>query len=105
MLIYTKKRKKGVPIKAKYTEDVNVNLNKVRENKYAKYQTGHPVKLVTNDIKIAIITAPTAFAIGQAINQDPTSTCLYIISGCALAYAITNLYLHKKEKQKKFTIK
>lgn len=105
MLIYTQKRKKGVPIKVKYTEDVNVNLNKVRENKYAKYQKGHPFKLVTNDIKAAIITVPTALVIGQLINLDPTSTCLYIISGCSLIYAVTNLYLHKKEKQKKFTIK
>ena len=105
MLIYTKKRKKGVPIKVKYTEDVNVNLNKVRENKYAKYQKGHQFKLVTNDIKVAIITVPLSLVIGLTINQDPTSTCLYVISGCALVYAAANLCLHKKEKQKKFTIK
>ena len=107
MLIYFKKRKKGVPIKkAKYNDDVNINLNRARENRYARYQRRTNVKLFTNDIKAALFTAPTAFVIANTIApNDFSSNCLYILSGCTLMYASINLYSHAKEKQKKFTLK
>lgn len=96
--------KEGVPIKPKYRNDVNIDLIP-RKDEFTKYQTGVNIKLFTNDVKVAIVTAPTALLLGALNQSEPISTGLYIISGCALAYAITNLYLHKKEKQKKFTIK
>ncbi len=43
---------------------------------------------------------------GLLNNQNiALSNTLYVISGSSLVYAVTNLYHHKKEKQKKFTIK
>ena len=96
--------KEGVPIKPKYRNDVNIDLIP-RKDEFTKYQTGVNIKLFTNDVKVAIVTAPTALLLGALNQSEPISTGLYIIGGCALAYAITNLYLHKKEKQKKFTIK
>ena len=85
---------------------MNINLTKARQNEYAKYQIGPNIKLFTNNVKVAIIVAPVAIALGLSMNQsDPLATGLYVVSGCALAYAGINLYLHKKEKQKKFTLK
>ena len=91
-------------MKPKYKNEVNIDLTP-HKKELNKYQAGVNVKLFSNDIKVAIITVPTALILGLINNSEPISAGLYIISGCALAYAATNLYLHKKEKQKKFTIK
>ena len=103
MLIYTKKRKKGIPIKAKYTEEANIKLNKLYNSELDKFQIKPNIKLVTNDIKVALIIVPTSLITG--ILNPSMSAPLYIVSGCSLSYAITKLYQHKKEKQKKFTLK
>lgn len=93
-------------MKPQYTKYSTVNLNRYREQKLEKYQLRRNIKLVTNDIKVALITSPTTFILGASLDQNTiTKNCLYIISGCSLVYAITNLYLHKKEKQKKFTLR
>ena len=104
MLIYYKKRKKGVPIKPKYRNDVNIDLTP-HKDEFIKYQTRVNIKLFTNDVKVAIITAPTTLVLGTINSSEPISRGLYIISGCVLAYGATNLYFHKKEKQKRFTLK
>ena len=75
------------------------------KNEFTKYQTGVNIKLFTNDVKVALFMAPTSLILGVINNSESISTGLYILSGCALVYAATNLYIHKKEKQKKFTIK
>ena len=65
----------------------------------------------SNNIIISIIIfiflcATGYFGTDYFLEQNSVeSNCLYIVSGCALTYAITNLYLHKKEKQKKFTLR
>ena len=100
------KRKKGIPIKAKYTEDANISINKMYKTKYDKYQLNKHIKLVTNDIKIALIITPASLIMGLLNNQNiALSNTLYVISGSSLVYAVTNLYHHKKEKEKKFTLK
>ena len=68
-----------------------------------KFQIKPNIKLVTNDIKVALIIVPTSLITG--ILNPSISATLYIVSGCSLSYAITKLYQHKKEKQKKFTLK
>lgn len=104
MLIYFKKG--GIPIKkAKYNENVNIDLNRFREGKYNKYSFHKPVKLFTNDIKVALFAVPTALAVGIMLSPSELSTGLYVISGCALAYATINLYCHKKQKEKRLIIK
>lgn len=93
-------------MKAQYSKYSNINLNRYRETKLEKYQLRKNIKLVTNDIKVAAIIAPTSLFTGFLMSQEAlTSNCLYIVSGCSLAYVITNLYLHKKEKQKRFTLR
>ena len=73
---------------------------------FDKYKKDKHIKLFTNDVKVALFTAPTTFITGLATTQDKvTSDSLYIISGCALVYAVVNLYSHNKEKQKRFTIR
>lgn len=93
-------------MKAQYSKYSNINLNRFREAKLEKYQLRKNIKLVTNDIKVALITTPTALLIGLPMDQTTLlPNCLYVISGCSLVYATTNLYLHKKEKQKRFTLR
>ena len=61
---------------------------------------------ITNDVKVALFTAPTTFAMGLCMPQDElASNCLYIISGCAIVYTAATLYSHNKEKQKRFTLR
>lgn len=101
MLIYTKKG--GIPIKkTKYNENVNIDLNRFRKDKYSLHK---PVKLFTNDIKVALFAVPTALAVGIMLSPSELSTGLYVISGSALGYATINLYSHKKQKEKRLTIK
>ena len=98
-------RKKRIPIKSKYTQEVNINITKTIGTQYNKYNKKN-FKLFTNDIKIALFIFPTTFIVGNILNEsEQISNSLYIISGCSLAYAITNIHNHKKEKQKRFTIK
>ena len=93
-------------MKAQYTKYTNINLNGYRAKQLEKYQLRKNIKLVTKDIKIALMTFPVSLLIGATLEQNSVeSNCIYIVSGCALTYAITNLYLHKKEKQKKFTLR
>lgn len=85
---------------------MNINLNRTMGREFDKYKAKRNIKLFTTDVKIALFTAPTTFIMGLATTQDKmTSDSLYIISGCALAYAVVNLYSHNKEKQKRFTIR
>lgn len=93
-------------MKAQYSKYSNINLNRFREAKLEKYQLRKNIKLVTNDIKVAAVIAPTSLFTGLLMPQESlASNCLYIVSGCSLVYAATNIYLHKKEKQKKFTLR
>ena len=92
-------------MKQKYTNQVNINITKNIGKKYDKYNH-RKLKLFTNDIKIAILTLPTTFLLASFLSENSNlSKCLYILSGSSLVYATTNLYLHKKVKQKRFTIK
>ena len=73
---------------------------------FDKYTKDKHIKLFTNDIKVALFTAPTTFIMGMLTTQDKmTSDSLYIISGCSIVYAAANLYSHSKKKQKRFTLK
>ena len=105
--ILQKKRKKGVPKKKlRYDESFNINLNRMKRNEFDKYSSKRKIKLFTNDVKVALFTAPTTFAMGLCMPQDElASNCLYIISGCAIVYAAATLYSHNKEKQKRFTLR
>ena len=106
LIYYHKKRKKGIPIKSKYTKEVNINLNRTMGREFDKYTKDKHIKLFTNDVKVALFTAPITFIMGMLTTQDKmTSDSLYIISGCALVYAAANLYSHSKKKQKRFTLK
>ncbi len=73
---------------------------------FDKYTKDKHIKLFTNDVKVALFTAPITFIMGMLTTQDKMiSDSLYIISGCALVYAAANLYSHSKKKQKRFTLK
>ena len=73
---------------------------------FDKYTKDKHIKLFTNDIKVALFTAPTAFIMGMIASPNQlASDSLYIISGCSIVYAAANLYSHSKKKQKRFTLK
>ena len=95
------KKKEGITIKPKYSENVNININKIYQTKYDKYPLNKHIKLVTNDVKLALFVAPITLTIGLITSNN----ALFFLSGSSLIYASVNIYQHKKEKQKKFTLK
>lgn len=92
-------------MKPQYNENVNIKLNRAMGKEFDKYQK-KKVKLFTNDVKVALISAPLITAIGLSIPQNTIIPAyLYITSACALTYAGITVYSNSKTKQKKFTLK
>ena len=75
-----------------------MKLHLLKNVKYNK------IKLYSNDIKLAIFSAPTALLLTQ-ITASPIKESLFIISVGSALYAVTNLYKKAKENKKRFTIK
>ena len=89
-------------MKPKYSENININLTKNVGKEFDKYN--NKIKLYSNDIKLAIFSAPTALLLTQ-ITTSPIKESLFIISIGSALYAVTNLYKNSKESKKRFTNK